>query len=250
MCVCLCLFLLFFFSSRSRHTRCALVTGVQTCALPIYQVGEREVRNDLPVRLQTLEPVDVVAVEVRVRGGQFVECRHPVRVVLSIPDEALDASWQASLVYWQTVSMGWTSWENVRAKGLEVPDDRPLTDLTAELTAMLGSIDPARRDDTAYLVLATWISRGVYDDLLSGLGDGMAAGLAVGLGEKDSDNVFRRSFSALVLAECLRRNTVADLLTTDKVLTWGDRLPFWFLREQALREIGSASCRERGCQSV
>src|SRR3546814_6649944 len=25
----------FFFSSRSRHTRCALVTGVQTCALPI-----------------------------------------------------------------------------------------------------------------------------------------------------------------------------------------------------------------------
>src|SRR3546814_17741152 len=29
-------FILFFFSSRRRHTRCALVTGVQTCALPIY----------------------------------------------------------------------------------------------------------------------------------------------------------------------------------------------------------------------
>src|SRR3546814_8973014 len=28
---------LFFFSSRSRHTICALVTGVQTCALPIYE---------------------------------------------------------------------------------------------------------------------------------------------------------------------------------------------------------------------
>src|SRR3546814_9818006 len=27
--------LLFFFSSRRRHTRCALVTGVHTCALPI-----------------------------------------------------------------------------------------------------------------------------------------------------------------------------------------------------------------------
>src|SRR3546814_8045068 len=26
----------FFLSSRRRHTRCALVTGVQTCALPIY----------------------------------------------------------------------------------------------------------------------------------------------------------------------------------------------------------------------
>src|SRR3546814_4632953 len=29
--------LLFFLSSRRRHTRCALVTGVQTCALPIYK---------------------------------------------------------------------------------------------------------------------------------------------------------------------------------------------------------------------
>src|SRR3546814_7234566 len=28
-----------FFSSRRRHTRCALVTGVQTCALPIFNSG-------------------------------------------------------------------------------------------------------------------------------------------------------------------------------------------------------------------
>src|SRR3546814_8106246 len=31
----------FFFSSRRRHTRCALVTGVQTCALPILPAPER-----------------------------------------------------------------------------------------------------------------------------------------------------------------------------------------------------------------
>src|SRR3546814_12091545 len=31
------MFCFFFFSSRRRHTRCALVTGVQTCALPIYR---------------------------------------------------------------------------------------------------------------------------------------------------------------------------------------------------------------------
>src|SRR3546814_6480492 len=29
--------LVVFFSSRRRHTRCAVVTGVQTCALPIYR---------------------------------------------------------------------------------------------------------------------------------------------------------------------------------------------------------------------
>src|SRR3546814_975082 len=33
--MCLLLCYIFFFSSRRRHTRCALVTGVQTCALPI-----------------------------------------------------------------------------------------------------------------------------------------------------------------------------------------------------------------------
>src|SRR3546814_9185064 len=34
----MCLVVVFFvFSSRRRHTRCALVTGVQTCALPISQ---------------------------------------------------------------------------------------------------------------------------------------------------------------------------------------------------------------------
>src|SRR3546814_5028319 len=34
-CFVLRFFPFFFFSSRSRHTICALVTGVQTCALPI-----------------------------------------------------------------------------------------------------------------------------------------------------------------------------------------------------------------------
>src|SRR3546814_8902184 len=34
----MCVLVLFCFSSRRRHTRCALVTGVQTCALPISQV--------------------------------------------------------------------------------------------------------------------------------------------------------------------------------------------------------------------
>src|SRR3546814_5617835 len=40
-CLC-CLF--FFFSSRRRHTRCALVTGVQTCALPIFDATAFEAR--------------------------------------------------------------------------------------------------------------------------------------------------------------------------------------------------------------
>ena len=52
-------------------------------------------------------------------------------------------------------------WKQVAASGLAVPQDRPLDDLTAELTRMLGDTDPEARDGTAYPTLATWVSRGV-----------------------------------------------------------------------------------------
>src|SRR3546814_6574942 len=39
------MFFVFFFSSRRRHTRCALVTGVQTCALPIYHRHLEDLRE-------------------------------------------------------------------------------------------------------------------------------------------------------------------------------------------------------------
>lgn len=123
-------------------------------------------------------------------------------------------------------------WQQVLAAGLSVPTDRPLDDLTAELTTLLGSPDPAERDGTAYPALATWIERGVYDDLLAGLGDGMASGLAVGLGESGTDSVFRRSFSVLLLGECVERDTRRGLLPPQKIFEWGDRITTWFLRER------------------
>ncbi len=126
-------------------------------------------------------------------------------------------------------------WHQVVADGLKVPTDRPLDDMTAELTSMLGSTDPRLRDGIAYPTLATWLGRGVYDDLLGGLGDGMVAGLYVGLGQTDSDTVFRRSFSALVLAECIGRDNAVQRMPADKLLEWGDRLAAWFVREQDLR---------------
>src|SRR3546814_5780090 len=53
----------FFFSSRRRHTRCALVTGVQTCALPIYpdtsflSAEERQVVNLLIQAADLMNPI-------------------------------------------------------------------------------------------------------------------------------------------------------------------------------------------------
>src|SRR3546814_15947081 len=45
--------MVFFFSSRRRHTRCALVTGVQTCALPISVAVVNEVEYGLSAAVYT-----------------------------------------------------------------------------------------------------------------------------------------------------------------------------------------------------
>src|SRR3546814_18765998 len=42
MCSCMLFCVIFYFASRGRHTRCALVTGVQTCALPISGAAQMD----------------------------------------------------------------------------------------------------------------------------------------------------------------------------------------------------------------
>src|SRR3546814_20386888 len=78
----------FFFSSRRRHTRCALVTGVQTCALPISTLkvaGSKLNSNahfspmvciaDLPeLSLPARSSVDQVRAVPQVRSSHLLPC--------------------------------------------------------------------------------------------------------------------------------------------------------------------------------
>src|SRR3546814_6783793 len=74
MSVCLSfMFFVFFFSSRRRHTRCALVTGVQTCALPIYR------------RSGALGPGDRALVRLERRGENRYVARITRRLARSAP---------------------------------------------------------------------------------------------------------------------------------------------------------------------
>src|SRR3546814_10181301 len=59
-----CLLFFFFFSSSRRHTICALVTGVQTCALPIFRHAFRGADAARAVE----PPVAAAGAEYRVRG--------------------------------------------------------------------------------------------------------------------------------------------------------------------------------------
>jgi hypothetical protein len=126
-------------------------------------------------------------------------------------------------------------WEQIRASGFRLPGDRPLDDLTTELVQMIGDPDPDVRDGIAYPVLATWVEEGVYDDLLAGFGDGVSEGLFTGLGEDGTDSVLRRSFSSLLLAEAVLRDTKTKVVHSDAIFRWGDRAASWFVRERDLR---------------
>src|SRR3546814_8123927 len=78
---------MFFFASRRRHTRCALVTGVQTCALPISAGRLRLLalplpRRQAPVLLAADQPHGAAgglraAVPATLLGARAV--RHPSR---------------------------------------------------------------------------------------------------------------------------------------------------------------------------
>src|SRR3546814_7271755 len=103
---------LFFFSSRIRHTSCALVTGVQTCALPISQTddgvpAECVVAADLPALV-------VGAADVEVAVGERIEDRVGFQMAVAdkrIPVAALGARSEERRVGQECVSTcryGWS----------------------------------------------------------------------------------------------------------------------------------------------
>src|SRR3546814_10186551 len=66
----------FFCSSRRRHTRCALVTGVQTCALPISLAG------NVGARLHTTAFEDLVDSE-KIRHAWSLFAENQARYVVT-----------------------------------------------------------------------------------------------------------------------------------------------------------------------
>lgn len=98
-------------------------------------------------------------------------------------------------------------WRAVHADGDRVPAGQRAEDLLPELETMLGATDPAIRDDLAYSVLEAWIVRArvLGPEAVRGLGERLAARLTAPVTAGESDAVFGRSFSALILALVARR---------------------------------------------
>src|SRR3546814_225099 len=153
-----------FFSSRRRHTRCALVTGVQTCALPIYHVGiKRALREEIgatDLLRFFLEHIDEFAADELALlfgigdAGQaahkaFLGVHHDERDVVMVAEQSFDCSrsfmrrrpWSTKT---QVSCSPIASWISTAATALSTPPDRPHSTRWSPTCARISAILVAR----------------------------------------------------------------------------------------------------------
>lgn len=128
-------------------------------------------------------------------------------------------------------------------RNFAAPQGRQAADLLAEVMEGLGSADSEQRE-TSLDVLWAWTTRGMLsEDQLVALGEKMVNNLSVGLGEKDTDSVFLRAFSALIVGlvvEVDQERATGELagesfLAREQVLDWLNRSMIWYRAEADLR---------------
>lgn len=95
-------------------------------------------------------------------------------------------------------------WRSIMDNDFAVPAGCSVSAITAELLNHLGSLDADLREGPVYLILESWIQRGCYDRAaLTKMATMLLHNLAIGLGQRESDTVFLRSFSMLILANII-----------------------------------------------
>jgi len=120
-------------------------------------------------------------------------------------------------------------WKTIQENNYAIPAEQTPTSLTAELFAYLGSIDPELRDEIAYDIFANFLERDYYSlEEIEIYIANLLANLEVGIGERESDSVFLRSFSVLCLAEIIYNDNKAPRLKEPIVKTVLEK-GLWYL---------------------
>ena len=109
-------------------------------------------------------------------------------------------------------------WASLAKNDFQIPEGHTLANLTDILFSYLGSTDPELRDDIAYIVYANWLKQEKYsrEELKSHV-ETLLSNLDKGIGETESDTVFIRAFSILLLAEIVHNDNKKPVLEKDQV---------------------------------
>lgn len=111
-------------------------------------------------------------------------------------------------------------WISIAKNDYKIPEGHSIGELTKTLFSYLGSIDPELRDDIAYIVYANFLKREMYskDDIRAHVNE-LLSNLETGIGEIESDSIFLRTFSVLLLAEIVHNDNKKPLLDEGQIQT-------------------------------
>ncbi len=109
-------------------------------------------------------------------------------------------------------------WFDIRDNKYAIPEGYSVPQLTEELFTYIGSLDPELRDTIAYETFANWLDQDKYTlEQIRPYIPRLVINLQNGLGERDNDSVFMRSFSILFLAEIIYHDNQDPFLERDDV---------------------------------
>jgi hypothetical protein len=108
-------------------------------------------------------------------------------------------------------------WRAIAHDHYTPPRGSDIPALAEELTGLLSSPDPELRDEIAYSTLTSWVFQQKLLDAaaLRTLSARLLANMTRGIGDRDTDSVFGRSFSALVLSVVVARDNADPFLDAD-----------------------------------
>ena len=109
-------------------------------------------------------------------------------------------------------------WATLAKNDYAIPAGHTLNELKETLFGYLGSTDPELRDDIAYGVYANWLKREMFakEEVRAHINE-LLANLDKGIGETESDSIFLRTFSVLLLAEIVHNDNKKPLLEKDQI---------------------------------
>ncbi len=128
-------------------------------------------------------------------------------------------------------------WQAIVESDYTLPPDYTVADLTPELLDFLGSTDIDVRDPFGYMILAHWMirDRRYSPTDLRNMAAQLVQNLAAGLGEKDTDSVFQRSFSILILSLILHRDNQQPFFSDTEISNLHRWSLEYFAAEQDVR---------------
>lgn len=126
----------------------------------------------------------------------------------------------------------------IAANEYRVPDGVDYWQVSQGMLAHIGTIDPELRDDLIYTTFAKWARAGLYtpDQYRTILNTALDQNhVFLGLGERDTDSVFTRSFAILLAVLPIYHHRLTPIFMQHEIRTTLDTVLGYFAHEVDLR---------------